>query len=337
MASAKPSVLLRLGKSLLRIAAVLILILAPSSCLLMQPTGSSKPATLHADPEILKEDVRTLAESFGPRYHDKPENLARCREYIARRLSEHGAEVEEQAYRVRGTEFKNVRAFFGPKDAPRIVVGAHYDACYEGDNNLNTGADDNASGVAGLLELARLLKQQAPANASVELVAYCTEEPPFFGSTDMGSYRHAELLKQENANVKGVLVLEMIGYFSDEPDSQGYPFPLLKLLYPSKGNYVALVGGGGDRKLMATSKKAMKGSAPLPVYSSCIPRNFDSVHLSDHRNYWPFGYPAIMVTDTSFYRNPNYHLATDTWQSLDYRRMAHVVTQTHQAVLKLGE
>jgi hypothetical protein len=153
----------------------------------------------------------------------------------------------------------------------------------------------------------------------------------------MGSYRHAELLKKENAVVKGAIILEMIGYFSDEPNSQRYPVAAFKLFYPSTGNFISLVGGVGDRSLLSTTKKAMQGSAPLPVYSSCIPRSLDFVHLSDHRNYWMFDYPAIMVSDTAFYRNDNYHLSSDTWQTLDYTRMAHVVTQVHQAVLKLGE
>jgi len=137
-------------------------------------------------------------------------------------------------------------------------------------------------------------------------------------------------------NVKGVIILEMIGYFSDEEDSQDYPIRIMHLAYPSEGNFIALTGGIPDRKLIRTCKKAMKGSAPLPVYSTCVPRSFDSVHLSDHRNYWPFGFDAIMVTDTAFYRNPHYHKKTDTWDTLDYNRMAHVVTQVHQAVLALG-
>lgn len=153
----------------------------------------------------------------------------------------------------------------------------------------------------------------------------------------MGSYWHAQSLKEEGVELKGVLVLEMIGYFTDEPGSQHFPTFLLKPFYPSEGNFVALVGGGGDRELLAATKKAMKGSAPLPVYSVCVPRGIGSVHLSDHRIYWPFGIDAIMVTDTSFYRNRNYHMSTDTWQTLDFSRMADVVTQVHHAVLKLGE
>lgn len=327
----------RAAAAVARILIVPVVILSAGSCYVMQPGGSSSPAQRQADPALLREQTRALVEDFGPRYYDRPENLARCRAYLTRVFQESGARVEEQVYQVGNREFRNVRALFGDPSQPRIVVGAHYDTCEEEPSEVNPGADDNASGVAGLLGLARLLRDERPARTTVELVAYCTEEPPYFGSKDMGSYRHAELLHKEGVQLKGALVLEMIGYFSDAPGSQRYPVPLLKLFYPSRGNFISLVGGVGDRKLIATTKTAMQGSAPLPVYSSCLPRSMSSVHLSDHRNYWPFDFPALMVTDTAFYRNPNYHQPGDTWQSLDYTRMAQVVTQVHQAVLKLGE
>ncbi|MBC8125669.1 MAG: M28 family peptidase [Gloeobacteraceae cyanobacterium ES-bin-144] len=335
---ARPKLVRRMAFSILRIGITVGLTLGVTACLVMQPTfHSNPPAKLQAKPDLLRQHVRTLTESFGPRYHDKPDNLSKCCEFLIGKFQQAGAVTREQSYRVAGRDFKNVRAFFGPENAPRIVIGAHYDACDEGETSANPGADDNASGVAGLLELARLLQQKHPSNTTVELVAYCTEEPPYFASNDMGSYRHAELLKQENTQIKAAIILEMIGYFSDEPGSQRYPLPLMKWFYPNNGNFISLVGGVGDRTLIATTKRAMKGSAPLPVYSACIPRNWDFAHLSDHRNYWPFGYSAIMVTDTAFYRNSNYHKTTDTWQTLDYPRMAHVVTQVHQAVLRLAE
>lgn len=292
-----------------------------------------------AEPDLLKQEVRALSEDFGPRYSDRPESMAKVRAYIRERFAAAGAEVEEQAYTIIGrthTQY-NVRAFYGDRSKPRIVVGAHYDSCMAHALATNPGADDNASGVAGLFGLARLLQKQAPADVCVELVAYSTEEPPFFGTDDMGSHRHAELLRKQNVEVKGVLILEMIGYFSDEPKSQQYPSLLLEALYPAEGNFISIVGGFGDRGLIATTKRAMKGAAPLKVISSCIPRSLEMVHLSDHRNYWKFDYDAVMITDTSFYRNPHYHQTTDTWETLDYERMAQVVTQTHQAVLALAE
>jgi hypothetical protein len=333
----RPPIAKRLATSVARVLAVPAVVLLAASCHVMQPTGSSQPAKRHADPARLRDQVRAFTEDFGPRYHDRPENLARCREYLRRTFEKCGARVEEQTYQAGGREFRNVRAFFGDPSLPRIVVGAHYDTCEESPPKVNPGADDNASGVVGLLGLAELLKHERPERVAVELVAYCTEEPPYFASNDMGSYRHAEALRNEGAVVKGALVLEMIGYFSDAPGSQRYPVPLMKLFYPSEGNFISLVGGIEDRKLIGVTKRAMQGAAPVPVYSSCIPRAMKSVHLSDHRNYWPFGYSALMVTDTAFYRNDNYHEPTDTWQSLDYPRMAHVVTQVHHAVLALGK
>lgn len=320
----------------IRLPLVLILITGSVGCCVLQWSGSNAPATLKADPELLKTEVKALTQDFGTRYYTEDGNLKRCREYIRTRLANAGAQVEEQEYVIKGRSLYNVRGFYGDKSKPRIVVGAHYDTCvaYEGEN---PGADDNASGVAGLFGLARLLQQQAPKDVCVELVAYGTEEPPFFSTNEMGSYRHAELLSKEGVKVKGVLILEMIGYFTDEPGSQSYPTPLFKLFYPSVGNFISIVGGMPDRKLIATCKRAMKGAAPLDVTSACIPRSINMVHLSDHRNYWPFGYDAVMITDTSFYRNPHYHKQTDTWDTLDYLRMAHVVTQVHQAVLGVGE
>ncbi len=325
----------RFLRSVARVSIVLLVVLSPTGCFIMQPTGSSEPAKWHADPQPLKEEVKVLSEDFGPRYYDRRETMVKCRAYMKGRFEKYGAKVEEQAYQIEDETLYNVRAFIGKKSDPRIVIGAHYDSC-KGYDGGNPGADDNASGVAGLFGLARLLQKKAPEGVCVELVAYNTEEPPFFGTKDMGSYRHAELLMNEKVDVKGVIILEMIGYFSDEENSQDYPINAMHLLYPSEGNFIALTGGDPDRGLIRTCKKAMKGSAPMPVYSSCVPRSLDFVHLSDHRNYWPFDYKAIMVTDTSFYRNPHYHLKTDTWDTLDYKRMAHVVTQVHQAVLALA-
>lgn len=304
-------------------------------CCMLPWEGTGEPAKRIADENLLREEVRALTQDFGTRYYSQDGNMRKAREYILRKFALAGADVEEQEYQVKGRTLYNVRGFYGDRSKPRIVVGAHYDSCmiYGGEN---PGADDNASGVAGLLGVARLLQKESPKNVCVELVAYSSEEPPHFGTMDMGSYRHAELLKKENVEVKGVLVLEMIGYFSDEPGSQQYPTSLFKVFYPSVGNFIAIVGGIPDRDLIVTCKKSMQGSAPLPVISTCLPRSMGSVHLSDHRNYWPFGYSSVMITDTSFYRNPHYHQKTDTWDTLDYKRMAYVVTQTHQAVMALG-
>lgn len=322
---------------LVRVPLILLVICClPAGCM-MQWTGSSPPAKRHADPALLKEEVRALTENFGSRVYTNKRGLQECRAYIRERFAATGAVVVEQDYEVVGMPQANVRAFFGDRSKPRIVVGAHYDTCAINGHNHNPGADDNASGVAGLFGLARLLQHEAPEDVCVELVAYSTEEPPFFGTELMGSYFHAKQLRSEGVQVKGVLILEMIGYFSDKPGSQRYPFAPFKLFYPTKGNYIAIIGGMPDRDLIATCKGAMKGSTPMPVTSTCMLRSVGMVHLSDHRSYWPFGFESVMITDTAFYRNANYHQATDTWDTLDYEHMAQVVTGAHRAVMAVAK
>ena len=233
-----------------------------------------------------------------------------------------------------------------------LVIGAHLDAARTGDVNPATGpnatshtpgADDNASGVAGLLELARLLGQQAPSQP-IELVAYTLEEPPQFRSRDMGSYRHAQGLAQRKQAVRLMLSLEMIGYYSDAPGSQRYPLSILEWIYPTQGNFLGLIGQMGDFGAMREAKAQMRGAlaaqpsdAPvLPIHSLNAPKQVHGVDFSDHLNYWHFGFPALMVTDTSFMRNPHYHQPTDTWDRLDYQRMAQVVRMLAAVALDQG-
>lgn len=207
-------------------------------------------------------------------------------------------------------------AKFGPDSGAVIIVGAHYDTYA----NL-PGADDNASGVAGLLELAKLLST-ATLPTQVHLVAYTLEEPPYFATQHMGSYVHAASLQE--LDVKLMISLEMIGYFSEEENSQRYPINAMKLLYPSKGNFIAIVDEiTGQRG--AELKAAINKYTGLPAHSINAPRAMRGIDFSDHRNYWAFGIPAVMVTDTAFYRNDAYHTAEDTHDRLNYELMAEVV------------
>ena len=283
------------------------------------------------DPARLEAHVRKLSSDFSPRDIGHPENLDRAAAYIASELTQAGGSVSEQGYRVEGNSYRNVIARFGPEGGERIVVGAHYDAF-----GPLPGADDNASGVAGLLELARLLGQQAPA-MRVELVAFSTEEPPYFRTTGMGSSVHAQALRKENVNVRAMLSLEMIGYFSDANSSQHFPVGILSALYPSRGNFIGVVGRVSDGLLVRRIKGAMSGAAPLPVHSINAPSVIPGVDFSDQLSYWDAGYNAVMITDTAFYRNRNYHTAHDTAEKLDYKRMAMVVEGVYAAVNELSK
>ena len=280
-------------------------------------------------PARLEAHVRALSEGFSPRDFTHPENLDRAAAYIREQFAQATRDVSEETFQVYASTYRNVIASFGPDTEERIVVGAHYDAA-----GPFPAADDNASGIAGLLELARLLGATS-LPMRVDLVAYPLEEPPFFRTPHMGSSVHARSLRRQGVKVRAMLSLEMIGYFVDTPGSQRFPLGILRAFYPSEGNFIAVVGKLGQGSVVRRVKRAMRGASPLPVYSINAPRWIPGVDFSDHASYWDEGYPAVMITDTAFYRNPYYHTARDTPETLDYSRMAMVVQGIHAAVLQL--
>ena len=294
------------------------------------PAPAAVAATFEGMPSRLETHVRMLAETLVPRDSNHPETLERVAAYVEARFRETGAKVTTQPFTVEGRSYRNVIAHFGPEDGSLIVVGAHYDTCGE-----RPGADDNGSGIAGLIELAGLLGKKSQGR-SIDLVAYTLEEPPFFRTEHMGSAHHARSLKDAGRTVKAMIALEMIGYFSDTPHSQDYPLGLLKLFYPSQGDFIAVVGNLGSFGLTRMVKGAMRSATPLPVRSINAPRASPGLDFSDHLNYWKEGFPAVMVTDTAFYRNLAYHEAGDTPERLDYHRMAMVVKGVREVVAALG-
>jgi Zn-dependent M28 family amino/carboxypeptidase len=285
---------------------------------------------MSADPLRIRQHVETIVWSHYPRDEGHPENLMQIAAYIQHAFSECSADVHLQTYEVNGREYSNVIAAFGPDTAERIIVGAHYDTAGE-----QPGADDNASGVAGLIELAQLLNE-VPLPIRVELAAYTLEEPPYFRTEFMGSAQHVKLLKQQNARVKMMFALEMIGYFNDAPGSQLYPLPLMKWFYSERGDFIAIVGQLLKGAAVRTVKRAMRRASPLPVYSLNAPASLPGVEFSDHVNFWDAGLPAVMITDTAFYRNEAYHSPLDRPERLDYQRMAMVVEGVYAAVLALA-
>jgi Zn-dependent M28 family amino/carboxypeptidase len=260
-----------------------------------------------------------LSETLHPRSIGNLTNLEAAADYVHKELAASGAEVSDQWFEIQGERYRNVIARFGPAEGPLLVIGAHYDSF-----EATPGADDNASGVAGLIELARLLGQHPP-RQPVELVAYTLEEPPYFSTGSMGSAHHAASLRAVGREVSLMLSLEMIGWFDDMSGSQGYPIPGMNLFYPDRGDFIAVVGRFNDWAETRKVKAAMAGASDLPVHSINTVVAIPGIDLSDHRNYWSEGYRALMITDTAFYRNPHYHEAGDTHDKLDYRRMAQVV------------
>jgi Zn-dependent M28 family amino/carboxypeptidase len=307
-------------------------------------------------PQRLNTHVEELCRI--PRNTMNPKGMQQAVDYIKRAWEEMGLgdKIEEQVFNssFNGSgqmQSKNVIVSLGPKDAERIIIGAHYDTCAQGLNVeeiTNPGADDNASAVAGLLETGRNLKEIEQdlfkKKLRVDLVAYANEEPPHYHTDKMGSYVHAKSLKDSGAKVKGMICYEMIGYFDEKENSQGYldkafrfhgaqlPFYLkpinwmLKKLYPSKGNFISVIGNWGSRKLAKEIDKTLKSLGKIDSkYLSVPSKALPMIEMSDQWSYWKHGFPAVMITDTSFLRNPNYHKATDTPDTLNYNKMAEVV------------
>jgi hypothetical protein len=319
----KKKLLKAIARVLGSVAAVILIVwfaVAQPSC------RRAAPSSATVDPDSLRRHVEALAVQFHPRDWQHLKNLDACADYIADHLRDAGALVDFQPFIVGGRPYRNIIGRFAVGQTPRIIVGAHYDAYEE-----LPGADDNASAVAVLIELATLLGS-LDAPPPVDLVAYTLEEPPFFGTEQMGSAIHAAKLAEDAGSIRGVIVLEMVGYFSDAWGSQSYPVPLLYLMYPSRGDFIGVVSRWDQGKWVKTVKVAMKGTTDLPVYSIRAPAALPGVDFSDHRNYWPHGIPSLMVTDTAFYRNKAYHSAEDTPDRLGYRRMGQVVVAVFSAI-----
>lgn len=278
-------------------------------------------ASVRASPHALERDTKRISLEFFPRNWRNVDNLNRLAAFLEAEFKVTNSRVSLQTYPINGVGYHNVISEYGsPSEVGTVVIGAHYDAYGE-----LPGADDNASGVAGLLELGRMLSRNPPP-FKVLLVAYTLEEPPFFPSDNMGSAVHAASLVKSGENVRLMISLEMIGYFSDAPKSQSYPIPLLDLFYPSRGNFVAIVGGFSFSRATIDLKRAFLNSVTLPAVSINAPAIIPGIDFSDHRNYWKHGFDAVMITDTAFLRNDAYHTERDTHDRLNYEKMSDVVT-----------
>jgi hypothetical protein len=302
----------------------------PALCLAQDARKGTK---LPVDTARLRKTVETLSGLEPARNHRNIESLDKAATLIRKEFDRLDFEVREQEFEVSGKTYRNVIARVGPKTGDLVVLGAHYDVC--GDQ---PGADDNASGVAGLLEVARLLKVLAPTlKRPVELVAYTLEEPPNFATKTMGSYVHAKALVDAKVRVRAMLCLEMIGYFSDAPGSQTYPDPRMTQAYPSVANFISVVGNVPSAVLTKQVQAAMKAAGSIDVQALVAPPQLQEAAFSDHRNYWAFQIPAVMISDTSFFRSAHYHQASDTPKTLDFVRMAEVVKGTYAALIGLAQ
>lgn len=280
----------------------------------------------------LLEVVTALAHGIGYRTYRDLDRLEKTAHYIFEQFASFGCLMFRQPFSFSGNTYYNVIAEITGTHRPEevLVIGAHYDTV-----RTTPGADDNASGVAGMLALARELSAAQTAR-TVRFSAFCLEEPPVYRTGNMGSYHYARSLHERQEQIAGMICLEMIGYFRDEDGSQHYPLPFMSAAFPKAGNYVAFVGNLGSRPFTTRTAENFQAATYLPVVTLNAPPIMLGIDFSDHWSFHQFGYDALMVTDTAFYRNPNYHAPTDLPETLDYRRMANVVEGLAGAVKAWG-
>ena len=278
--------------------------------------------------ERLKEHLRTLTLTIGERSVFVPANLKRTARYIESIYQNIGMPVRRESYQYRDLFVDNVVAEISLCDNPSksYLLGAHYDTV-----TGTVGADDNASAIAVQLETARqleALKGKEEMDLSVKFVSFALEEPPVYGTRHMGSKVYARKAKKEKERIDGMICLEMVGHSCHDPGCQSYPFPLMFLGYPKKGNFIGIVGNLTSRKFTHSLFRAFRRNPELPVIKLTVPLGgwlMPSVRLSDHASFWDQGFKSVMITDSSFYRNPHYHQPSDTMDTLDYRFMAELV------------
>ena len=275
-----------------------------------------------ADPQILQRLVKTLCEDFFPRSTFRREVLGRAGEFINMTLNHLGYAVQHQHFpesQPAHKQFVNYWVDIAGKSSDTIVIGAHYDAV-----DSTPGADDNASAVAGLLEIARLLQKKTPA-LTLQLVFFANEEAPSFGTEHMGSFAFAQMLRRQKKPLMGMISLEMIGYFTDAPASQTLPLSLLKLIYPDQGNFICFASTFGNFSLVNHVRKKFRRSSSFPSETFLGPALVKGLLNSDHSSFIANGYKAMMITDTAYYRNLNYHTPADLPDTLNYEKMAAIV------------
>jgi Zn-dependent M28 family amino/carboxypeptidase len=282
--------------------------------------------------DYLHQVVTRLAGDIGTRTYKHLDRLERAAKTISDQFASFGYSVTTQSFVFSGNTYHNiiVERTGGSSPETLLIVGAHYDSV-----STTPGADDNASGVAGLLGLARSLAG-AQIKRTVRFVAFALEEWPVYRSSKMASYRYAQSLKEKNERVEGMICLEMIGYFCDREGCQHYPFPFMNRAYPRAGNFIAMVGNMRSKSFTERIAKYFQQGTNLPVVTLNAPAIVVGIDFSDHWSFGKLGYDALMVTDTAFYRNPHYHKPTDLPDTLDYARMSNVVEGLIAAIREWG-
>lgn len=294
--------------------------------------GSAPP--LGPEEKVLRAElvagVQKLGGEIGERNLARYPKLQAAASYIEDELIKAGWRVRRDEYEVQGKKCANLEAELSGVSPEIVLIGAHYDSVFGA-----PGANDNGSGVAALLALARRFTGQ-PNEQTLRFVAFVNEEPGYFQSAQMGSFVYAGRCRQHGDRIRAMISLETIGYFSQQPGSQHYPMPGLGLLYPRTGNYIGFVSNVASRKLLRNAIGEFRREARVPSEGAALPAMIPGVGWSDQWSFWQYGYPGIMVTDTAPFRYPHYHKPSDTPDKLDYDTMTRVVVGMEKVIHHLA-
>jgi hypothetical protein len=293
---------------------------------------------LAADEAALARRLATHIKAIASRPHnlDYYDELEKAARYIEGELKAFGYEPFAQVYEVAGKAVRNIEATIEPADPARlrgtIVLGAHYDSFGDA-----PGANDNGTGTAAVIELARLLADlRGRTDARIRLVLFVNEEPPYFKTSAMGSFRYARLLAERRERVIGMFSLETLGCFFDRPGTQHYP-PPFGLLYPSEGNFIAFVGLLASREFLHAVIRSFRSHTAFPTIGGVAPGFVRGIDWSDHWSFESFRYPAVMVTDTALFRYPHYHQPTDTPDKVDVEKLARITRGMERVAREMAE
>lgn len=281
--------------------------------------------------ENLRAHVHKLAAQIGERNVFRPQALRQAAEYVEQVWFEQGYEVVHYLYDVKGERWANLEVSRYGKERPSeiILIGAHYDSVVG-----SPGANDNSSGVAALLELSSRISGWLPGR-TVRFVAFVNEEPPFFQTSKMGSRVYAQTACQRGDDIRAMISLETIGYYSNKRGSQHFP-PLFNFFYPSRGNFIMFVSNLRSRALLRRAVAAFRAHSDFPVEGVSAFGALSGVGWSDHSPFWSKGYRALMVTDTAPYRYPYYHTGEDTPDRVNYEALARVTEGLLGVVARLA-
>ena len=322
-------------KTLIIILGLIVVVATILALLMKMPgrsfRGSAPPldAAQLARRDALHRDLTHIAGTIGERNVIVAKRYEEAAAFIEESLREAGFATTRQTFMVEGVACANIEAELRGTGDGIVIIGAHYDTV-----DGSPGADDNGSGVAALLTLARTFAREK-ARRTIRFIAFANEEPPYFQSDQMGSYVYARRCHDREEKVVAMINLESLGFYHDEPGSQQYP-AMLEHVYPSTANFIAFASNLGSRALLRDCVRVFRAHATIPSEGGALPESVPGIAWSDQWSFWRFGYRAVMVTDTAPYRNPHYHTEHDLPENIDYERLARVVDGLQYVVAALA-